>query len=132
MLRGRISKLTKGKNGQDLEATIIETERSIQDTKKNISEISNFIYNLDKRVKTSARNIQLIRFKAFENGGSNQSFSMSLLDEKGNGAVLTAIHTRDRVSTFAKPISGYTSTFELTNEERSVIDEAKRSQQLLV
>jgi len=81
--------------------------------------------SLDTRVSFALRNAQTIRYKAFETGGSSQSFSIALLNEKGFGVVITSLHARDRINTFAKPIEKYTSTYDLTDEEKSVINDAK-------
>ena len=39
--------------------------------------------------------------------------------------VISSLHVRDRMSTFAKPIENYESTHELTEEELAVIDDAR-------
>jgi hypothetical protein len=66
-----------------------------------------------------------MRYKAFDASGSNQSFSIALVNEKGNGVVVSSLHSRDRMSTFAKPIENYESTYELTEEELAVLDDAR-------
>ena len=68
----------------------------------------------------------MIRYKAFEVNGSSQSFSIALLNEKGNGVIISSLHSRDRVSTFAKPVIDYKSEHDLTEEEKSVIGDAKK------
>jgi hypothetical protein len=80
---------------------------------------------LDEKISHSLRNAQTIRYKAFDANGSNQSFSVALINEKGNGVVLSSLHAHDRMSTFAKPLENYESTYELTEEELAVIDDAR-------
>lgn len=89
--------------------------------------ISKHALTLDERVSHAIRNAQTIRYKAFDANGSNQSFSVALVNEKGNGVVISSLHSRDRMSTFAKPIEKYESSYDLTEEELAVLDDAKIS-----
>jgi hypothetical protein len=126
-LHYRIRQLTKGNGGMSLESTIhtaLAHAKEVQEENKLIREHA---ISLDTRVSHALRNAQTIRYKAFEVGGSNQSFSISLLNELGSGVVITSLHARDRISTFAKPIEKYKSTYDLTEEELSVIAEAKNA-----
>jgi hypothetical protein len=59
----------------------------------------------------------LIRFNAFDNMGSDLSFSLGLLDRRGDGVVLTGLYGRDETRLYAKPIRKGTSDYSLTEEE---------------
>lgn len=121
----KVHKFTRGQNGESLEKiieTIVNHSERIQE--ENVL-IKNHAQSLDTRVAHSLRNAQIVRYKALETSGSNQSFSLALLNEEGNGIVLTSLHVRDRINTFAKPIEKYKSSFDLTEEEVQVINDAK-------
>ena len=126
-LNRKINILTRGASGASLEDVIRKCVDSVGEIEKKNEVISKHALSLDTRVSYALRNAQTIRYKAFETGGSNQSFSIALLNEKGFGVVISSLHARDRISTFAKPIEKYTSTYDLTDEEKSVINEAKTS-----
>ena len=128
----KIKRFTKGKNALSLEDTIKECVSGIEEIQKRNEVISEHALKLDDRVNTSIRNIQTIRYKAFEINGSNQSFSVALLNEKGNGVVISSLHHHDRVSTFAKPIEKYESTYELTDEEKEVIKKSKNEHKTVI
>ena len=49
-----------------------------------------------------------------------------MIDDESNGVVLSSLDTRDRMSVFAKPIKSGKSEYELTNEEKSVLESAKQ------
>lgn len=115
----------RGKNGKSLEDIIKKYLDEIDNLKKHDELISEHALNLENRISECVRNISIERFKAFESGSSNQSFSISLVNEKGDGVVMTSLHNRDRVSIFAKPISKYESTHELTDEEKQVLFDSK-------
>jgi hypothetical protein len=63
----------------------------------------------------------MVRFNPFEDAGSNQSFAIGLLNEQGDGVVVSSLYARERMSVFAKPIQQHNSSHELTTEEYSVI-----------
>ena len=124
-LHNKIHHLTKGSTGTSLEKTIMDCINSVNEIEKKNEVISKHALSLDTRVSQALRNAQTIRYKAFETNGSNQSFSIALLNEKGDGVVISSLHAHDRISTFAKPVEKYASSYELTEEELHTIEEAK-------
>ena len=66
-----------------------------------------------------------MRFNPFPDQGSNQSFAIGMLNEEGDGVVFSSLYSRDRMSVFAKPIKNNKSEYELSDEERKVLDRAK-------
>ena len=76
--------------------------------------------------KESIRNVEMLRFNPFEEQGSNQSFSASLINENGEGLILSSLYGRDRVSFFAKPVSLFKSSYELSVEEKTVLEKTKQ------
>jgi hypothetical protein len=63
----------------------------------------------------------LIRYDAFEDMGGRLSFSCALLDDHGDGVVITSINGRTETRTYAKPVSNLTSEHNLSEEERQAI-----------
>lgn len=124
-LSHKLSIFMRGENGKSFESIIKKYLDAVDELKKHDELISEHALDLETRLSQCVRNISVSRFKAFESGSSNQSFSISLVNEKGDGVVVTSLHNRDRVSTFAKPISKYKSTHELTDEEKQVLHDSK-------
>ncbi len=126
-LHYKISVFTRGENAKSLESVIRTYLDKVDDLKKHDELIAEHALKLDKRLAQSIRNVSTMRFKAFDQNGSNQSFAVALVNELGNGLILSSLHHRDRVSVFAKPVSGYTSTHDLTEEEQAVLEESKQA-----
>jgi hypothetical protein len=63
----------------------------------------------------------LVRYDAFEEMGGRLSFSAALLDDHGDGVVLTSINGRTETRTYAKPVKSLASEFNLSDEERAAI-----------
>ena len=66
----------------------------------------------------------MVRYKAFADVGSDLSFSIALLDGNDNGAILTSIYGRNESTTYAKPIDKGMSRYDLSEEEKKVLEQA--------
>ncbi len=69
----------------------------------------------------------LVRYDAFEDMGGRLSFSAALLDDHGDGVVVTSINGRTETRTYAKPIKATVSEHNLSDEERQAIAMAMSS-----
>lgn len=125
----KIVTLTRGKSGESLEEIIRACITNAEKIEKQNTLLGRHAELLEKKVSHSLRNAQTIRYKAFDTNGSNQSFSIALINEKGNGVVISSLHSHERMSTFAKPLENYESSYELTEEELAVIDDARAAHQ---
>lgn len=69
----------------------------------------------------------MVRYDAFDDMGGRLSFSAAVLDDHGDGLVLTSINGRTETRTYAKAITGLTSEHNLSEEEREAIAGAAAS-----
>ena len=65
-----------------------------------------------------------IRYDAFDEMGGHLSYSTALLDERGDGVVLTSIHGRTDTRSYVKPVIGGQSKHTLSEEEAAAIGAA--------
>ena len=63
----------------------------------------------------------LVRYDAFEDMGGQLSFSAALLDDYGDGLVISSINGRSETRTYGKPIRDQSSEHNLSEEERAAI-----------
>jgi hypothetical protein len=77
----------------------------------------------------SLRHLGLVRYDAFASGGPSVggrlSWSLALLDDGGNGVVLTAIHGRSEARSYAKSIAGWSCDQPMSPEEEEAVASAK-------
>jgi hypothetical protein len=82
----------------------------------------------DRRQETmiegAVRRVGLVRYDAFEDVGGRLSFSCALLDEHGNGVVMTSIKGRQDTRVYAKPITDGHSSYNVSIEEEEAIRQA--------
>lgn len=119
-------KLFSGKNGVDLEKTILFHSQSIKELDKDIQDlfgISNQIHSLAAK---SVHKVGVVRFNPFKDLGGDQSFSVALLDGENSGVVFSSLHTREGNRTYAKPVEkGKAVKYPLTGEEQEAIKKAE-------
>jgi len=71
------------------------------------------------------RRLEVVRYDAFGDMGGRLSWSLALLDDGGNGVVLTSIHGRSEARTYAKNVTGWSCDQALSPEEEEVVGRAR-------
>lgn len=74
---------------------------------------------------TALRHVTVVRYDAFGDLGGRFSFSAALLDDQGDGIVLTSIHGRSETRTYIKGLVGGVAEIELSPEEMQAVRDAK-------
>ena len=87
--------------------------------------VSAEIHRLRRDVSTTLRHMAVVRYDAFGDMGGHLSWSMALLDDGGDGVVLTSIHGRSDSRTYAKNVSSWTANQQLSPEEEEAIGFAR-------
>lgn len=80
---------------------------------------------LREEAQGALRHLGLVRYDAFGDVGGRQSWSLALLDDGGNGVVLTAIHGRSEARSYAKSIADWRSEQPMSPEEQDAVASAK-------
>jgi hypothetical protein len=125
-LRRRLARLSLGRNGS-IEETISILMRDMKEFKEFRTELEKYLKLAEGRLRGSLSGLGIVRFNPFtgEGQGGNQSFALAVLDEQGVGVVLSTLYSRDRVGVYAKPLSAFASTYELSDEEKQAIERAR-------
>jgi uncharacterized protein YlxW (UPF0749 family) len=71
------------------------------------------------------RHLAVVRYDAFGDMGGHLSWSLALLDDHGDGVLITSIHGRSDARTYAKPVTGWSSDQQLSPEEEDAISHAR-------
>jgi hypothetical protein len=67
------------------------------------------------------RHLAVVRYDAFGDMGGHLSWSLALLDDSGNGVVLTSIHGRSEARTYAKNVATWTCDQAMSPEEEEAV-----------
>ncbi len=100
--------------------------RRISGTESDLQSIGARVADIDRRLRRAVQRVGVLRYRAFPDAGE-QSFAVALLDEAGDGLVLSGLHHRSGVRVYAKPIEAEASSFALSEEERQAIARSKPS-----
>jgi Protein of unknown function (DUF4446) len=71
--------------------------------------------------KVALQRFGLVRYDAFDDMGGRMSFSAALLDDNGDGVIISSINGRTETRTYAKLVRGLTSESNLSDEEREAM-----------
>jgi hypothetical protein len=121
----RFKKFFAGTNARNLEDVMINLGEQMKEIQELQGKINKHLVIVDTRLNKTIRSVETVRFNPFLDAGSNQSFAISFLNDEGNGVVMSSLYARDRMSIFAKPIIGGKSDFELSTEEKDVLEKSK-------
>ncbi len=80
---------------------------------------------LRQEVAGAVRRLAVVRYDAFGDMGGRLSWSMAVLDDGGNGVVVTSIHGRSDARTYAKNVVAWSGDQQLSPEESDAIQHAK-------
>jgi len=100
----------------------------LKDIEKFRAEMNIYLKDVEERLKRSVQSVHTIRFNPFAGTGEggNQSFATVFLNENGDGAVLSSLFTRDRVSVFSKGLKNFVSEHGMSDEEKEALMQAKK------
>ena len=76
-------------------------------------------------VEQSLRHVAVVRYDAFGDMGGRLSFSAAIVDDRGDGLVISSIHARGESRTYAKGIVEGDSEVTLSPEEQQVLAAAR-------
>ena len=81
---------------------------------------------IDAALAHAVQSMGLVRFRAFQDTGGDQSFALALVDGEGNGVVLSALYGRGATRVYAKPVQGWLSSRALGEEEEQALAQARQ------
>lgn len=116
--------LTKLLKGGSLEDLILELDKQAQTRAGETQQLSRKIKALEDELASQPHNWSLERFNAFGSTGGDLSFSLAVVNDAGDGYVLSSLYGREESRMYAKPLCGGKSTYTLSDEEKKAIQSA--------
>ena len=110
----------KDKEPQNLDQIL----KQFEELKKEVKGISQAFNALKKNSRLSIQKVGIIRYNPFSGVGSDQSFSIALLDGNNNGIVITSLFSQDGNRVYGKSIENGNSEYILSEEEKKAISSA--------
>jgi len=126
-LKKKFKLLFNGSRASDLEGVIFEQIKRLRQTENGLKELNKFAQQLEKMALKSVQKVGVIRFNPFKETGSDQSFSIALLDPENNGLTISGLFTREGTRLYVKPLQAGQSKYPLSNEEKQAIETAEKN-----
>lgn len=124
-LKKKYQKFMGDSNAQSLEETIVNHLNEIDglissnaENKKNISQLTN-------QMHFAFQKVGLVKYDAFQEMGGKLSFSLCLLNEKEDGFIINAMHSREGCYTYIKEVIAGNCVIILSEEEKEALKMAK-------
>ena len=130
---GRLRQATDTLTGGDSGATFVESvtrqHREVEALRSDVATLRADLAAARADLADALRHVAVVRYDAFGDMGGRLSFSAALLDDAGDGLVLTSINGRSETRTYAKGVKAGESDHSLSPEELQAIGYAGRRAQ---
>ena len=123
-LKKRYRKMMTVVDGANLERLLIghidEVKQVVEENRRIDAENQRISALLQKALTR----VGVVRFRAFDDKGSDLSYAVALLDAENNGVILSSIFGREDSRSYVKPIQAGQSSYTLTEEEQQALHQA--------
>lgn len=103
---------------------VAEVLKELRILEKNLSDVSRGLADLNKESQLHLKKIGFLRYNPFSGVGSDQSFSLALLDEENSGVLITSLFSREGNRVYAKTVEKGNSSHPLSEEEQEALKKA--------
>ena len=125
-LRRNLTILQAGDDAESFLSSAAKQVELVARLRAELSSVEGRMHELRLDVADALSHVAVVRYDAFRDMGGRMSFSAALLDDSGDGLVISAIHGRTETRSYAKGVKGGTSDQQLSPEERQAIAFAAR------
>ncbi len=116
-----------GKDAKSLEETLAKRLDQIDSLAESNSINKRNIEKILKTIQFTYQKMGIVKYDAFHEMGGKLSFSIAMLNEKNDGFIINAMHSREGCYTYIKEIIDGNSIIALADEEKEALDMAKKS-----
>lgn len=120
VLSARVDRLARAGEGRALSVDEEQLGRLRADCDRAMEDLARVQGVLARCVQR----VGLVRYDAFEGSGGRLSFSLALLDGRGNGVVLSVLASREGSYAYAKALREGVPSHPLSEEEKQAISAA--------
>ncbi len=120
-LERRLQGLTRGADGQSLEAILDAHLDKVYAVARDLDEVTTRTAVLEAVLRRTFQRVGLVRFNPYEDTGGNQSFALAVVDAQGNGFVISSLHARSGTRVYGKSVSAGGSESNLSGEEMEAL-----------
>lgn len=114
--------LMHGMEGKNLEDVLFAHVRRVDDALLKVDTLSGQCRKIEGIQEHCLQKVGIVRYSAFQDTGSDLSFSLAILDARHDGVVISSLFGRDESRIYGKPIISGKSAYLLTDEEQKALE----------
>ena len=117
-----------GKDGKSLEEVILKRFKEVNELKKEDAAKKVQLDDINESLRYAFSKMGMVKYDAFNEMGGKLSFALALLDNRNNGFLINAMHSREGCYTYVKEIINGESYINLGEEEKKALNKAINSE----
>ena len=121
-IRKKYEAFMQGKNAESLEDTLVMRIQQVEELLEKEKQNTEKIQLISDALKNNFQKIGMVKYDAFHEMGGKLSFSLALLDQKNDGFIINAMHSREGCYTYIKEILNGNSIIVLAEEEKEALE----------
>ncbi len=99
----------------------------VEALREDVARLADELRSTQRELQMAIRHVGVVRYDAFGDMGGRMSFSAALVDDHGNGFVLTSVHARSESRSYIKQLRGGMAEVSLSPEESAAVADAVAS-----
>lgn len=123
-LKKRYKTFMDGEDGKSLEKMLLEKIGEIDSLKVSDEKNKSDIAKINETLLLTLKKVGIVKYDAFNEMGGKLSFAVALLNEKNDGFIINAMHSREGCYTYIKEVIKGESYIVLGEEEKQALNEA--------
>ena len=93
----------------------------VEALRDDVARLADDLRGTQGELNRALRHVSIVRYDAFGDMGGRMSFSVAMVDDHGNGFVLTTVHARSESRTYVKELRGGMADVTLSPEEEQAV-----------
>ena len=119
--------LQAGDDGISFLASAARQTEQVAALSAQVGDLTRSLDRTRTELADALRHVSVVRYDAFSDMGGRLSFSAALLDDGGDGLVLTSIHARSETRSYVKGVTAGGADTQLSPEEQEAVTHALSS-----
>ena len=120
-LAARFEAITRGSEERSLEAILEAHLTRVHQVVRELEDATARTGVLERDLRRAFSRVGLVRYNPFEDTGGNQSFALALLDDHGDGFVMSSLHARNQTRVYAKGVRAGQPDSAMSSEEQEAL-----------
>lgn len=126
-MKGQYAVLSASDGRSSFVEVVARKAEEVEALREDVARLADDLRGTQRELQMAIRHVGVVRYDAFGDMGGRMSFSAALVDDHGNGFVLTSVHARSESRSYIKQLRGGMAEVSLSPEESAAVADAVAS-----